>query len=120
MSSTSTPAPDIAGRIEACRQAASSAGRDPDRMRLSFTGTPVAGLTEDSYQKILGAAARNYDRTPEALAERLGARGVPFGTPDRIRSRLAELEALGITRLYLQAGTTDPEELEAVVGPYLT
>ena len=51
---------------------------------------------------------RTIDRTPEVLEERLVARGVPFGTPERIQSRLAELEALGITRLYLQAGTTDP------------
>lgn len=110
---------DIAERIEACREAASAAGRDPATIRLSFTGIPIAGGSESAYQKSLAAAAKNYDRTPEALEERLGARRVPFGTPDRIRSRLVELDSLGITRLYLQAGTTDTGELEAVVAPYL-
>jgi hypothetical protein len=32
---------------------------------------------------------------------------------------MAELEALGIKRLYLQAGTTDLEELETRIRPYL-
>lgn len=110
---------DLAARIEVCHQAAREAGRDPDQIRLTFTAVPVAGTDEASYRSALEEAAKEYDRTPQALEERFLARGVPFGTPDRIRRRLAELAALGITRLYLQAGTTDPTELEAKLSPYL-
>lgn len=110
---------DLAQRIEVCRGAARSAGRDPAEIRLSFTAVPIAGIDNATYQTALAAAAEESDRTPEVLEERLTARGVPFGTPDRIQTRLAELAALGITRLYLQAGTTDPSELEAKIRPFL-
>jgi len=111
---------DLAPRIEVCRQAAKAAGRDPDEVRLSFTCLPVAGEDDAAYRRALEKTAREYDRTPSVTEERLAARGVPFGTPTRIKARLDELEALGITRLYLQAGTNDPAELEPVVAPYLS
>lgn len=86
---------------------------------MSFTAIPVAETSEAAFQEALVAAAKDYDRTPEMLAERMLARGTPFGTPEKIRSRLAKLEILGISRLYLQARTTDPAELEARIAPYL-
>jgi alkanesulfonate monooxygenase SsuD/methylene tetrahydromethanopterin reductase-like flavin-dependent oxidoreductase (luciferase family) len=110
---------DIAQRIDHFRNEAFAAGRDPAQVRLSFTALPVAGANEETYQSALTKAASEYDRTPEVLAERLAARGVPFGTPERINARLQELEELGISRLYLQAPTTEPNELEELVGPYL-
>lgn len=112
-------ADDIAPRIEACARAARAAGRDPGDIRLSFTCLPVAGPDEDSYRDALRETATEYKRAPDELEQRLAARGVPFGTPDRIKTRLAELEQLGITRLYLQAATNDPVELAPIVTPYL-
>jgi alkanesulfonate monooxygenase SsuD/methylene tetrahydromethanopterin reductase-like flavin-dependent oxidoreductase (luciferase family) len=112
-------ADDIAPRIERCRRAATAAGRDPEAIRLSFVALPIAGRDELSYRQVLATAAADYQRQPEVLEQRLEARGTPFGTPDRVRARMAELEALGIERLYLQAGTTDLEELETRIRPYL-
>jgi alkanesulfonate monooxygenase SsuD/methylene tetrahydromethanopterin reductase-like flavin-dependent oxidoreductase (luciferase family) len=113
------PNDDLKERIESCQRAAEKAGRDPKDIRLSFVATPVAGADEPTYRRVLEEAATNFDREPDVLEERLEARGTPFGTPDRIKARLGELEALGITRLYLQAGTTDLEALETRIRPYL-
>jgi alkanesulfonate monooxygenase SsuD/methylene tetrahydromethanopterin reductase-like flavin-dependent oxidoreductase (luciferase family) len=110
---------DLAKRIAVCREAARDAGRDPNEVKLSFTAVPVAGFDDSSYQAARARAAAEYNRTPEVLEDRLMARGAPFGTAARVRERLDELEELGIYRLYLQAGTTDPEELERQIGPYL-
>jgi alkanesulfonate monooxygenase SsuD/methylene tetrahydromethanopterin reductase-like flavin-dependent oxidoreductase (luciferase family) len=86
---------------------------------LSFVASPVAGVDEPTYRRVLEEAATEYKREPEVLEERLTARGTPFGTPDRIKARLDQLEELGISRLYLQAGTTDLQELEMRIRPYL-
>jgi alkanesulfonate monooxygenase SsuD/methylene tetrahydromethanopterin reductase-like flavin-dependent oxidoreductase (luciferase family) len=113
------PGDDLKERIERCQRAAEKAGRSPNDIRLSFVASPVAGVDEATYRRVLEEAAANSDREPDVLEERLEARGTPFGTPERIKARLAELEALGISRLYLQAGTTNLDELETRIRPYL-
>ena len=113
------PYDDLEKRIRRCHRAAEKAGRDPQGIKLSFVATPIAGVDQPTYRRVLEAAAVEYDREPGTLEERLTARGTPFGTPDRIKDRFLELEALGISRLYLQAGTTDLDELETRIRPYL-
>lgn len=113
------PVDDLKERIARCHRAAEKAGRDPKDIKLSFVATPIAGVDEPTYRRVLEAAAVEHEREPELLEERLQARGTPFGTPDRIKSRFLELEGLGISRLYLQAGTTDLEALETRIRPYL-
>lgn len=115
----SKPGDDLEARIERCHRAAERDGRNPNDIKLSFVATPIAGVDEPTYRRVLEAAAVEYEREPEVLEERLQARGTPFGTPERIQARLLELEGLGITRLYLQAGTTDLDELETTIRPYL-
>ncbi|MGH9897059.1 MAG: LLM class flavin-dependent oxidoreductase, partial [bacterium] len=113
------PGDDLEKRIDRCHRAAQRARRDPGSIRLSFVANPIAGIDEPTYRGVLEAAAADFGREPDALEERLEARGTPFGTPDRVKTRLAELEAVGISRLYLQAGTTNLEELETRIRPYL-
>ena len=113
------PDDDLKERIARCHRAAEKADRDPAAIKLSFVATPIAGVDAPTYRQVLAAAATEYDREPDVLEERLTARGTPFGTPGRIRTRLDQLEGLGISRLYLQAGTTDLEELETRIRPYL-
>jgi alkanesulfonate monooxygenase SsuD/methylene tetrahydromethanopterin reductase-like flavin-dependent oxidoreductase (luciferase family) len=113
------PDDDLKERIARCHRAAEKADRDSDGIKLSFVATPIAGVDDPIYRRVLEAAATEYKREPEVLEERLTARGTPFGTPDRIKARLDQLEQLGISRLYLQAGTTDLEELETRIRPYL-
>ena len=110
---------DLAGRIEKCHRAAVGADRDPEAIRLSFTGTPAAGTDEESYRRTLAEVASDYGRSADELEDRFRLRGLPVGTPDQIRARFDELSSLGITRLYLQAGTTDLEKLESRISPYL-
>jgi alkanesulfonate monooxygenase SsuD/methylene tetrahydromethanopterin reductase-like flavin-dependent oxidoreductase (luciferase family) len=113
------PGDDLRRRIERCHWAAEKANRDPNAIELSFVATPIAGVDEPNYRRVLEAAATEYEREPGVLEQRLSARGTPFGTPERIKARFGELEELGISRLYLQAGTTDLDELETRVRPYL-
>lgn len=111
---------DLAQRIARCRSAAQAAGRDPSAVRLSFTATPVAGKDQKTYQKVLSDTAAEYQRQPGELEERLKLREMPIGTPDQIAARLNELAGLGISRIYLQAGTSDVDQLETRIQPYLT
>ena len=111
-------ASDTQSRVERCRHAAVDAGRDPDSIRFSFTSIPVAGTTENGYRARLEEAAREHRREPERLEERLAHRGIPFGTPERLAPRLDELRQQGVSRLYLQTGTTEPAKLEALVAPF--
>ena len=110
---------DISDRIEQCLQTATLRGRSPSEIRLSFTCIPVAGLDEPRYRKMLEKQAGFLDREPDQLEGRLAYRGIPHGDRNRVREQMGKLADLGISRLYLQCGTTDPAELEVSVAPYL-
>jgi alkanesulfonate monooxygenase SsuD/methylene tetrahydromethanopterin reductase-like flavin-dependent oxidoreductase (luciferase family) len=110
---------DISDRIEQCLQTATLRGRSPSDIRLSFTCIPVAGLDEARYRLMLEKQARLLDRQPDQLEGRLAYRGIPHGDRDQVREQLGRLAELGISRLYLQCGSTDPAELEEMVAPYL-
>jgi alkanesulfonate monooxygenase SsuD/methylene tetrahydromethanopterin reductase-like flavin-dependent oxidoreductase (luciferase family) len=112
-------AEDISDRIEHCLQTATLRGRSPSEIRLSFTCIPVAGLGEASYRKALEERASSLNREPDQLEERLAYRGIPHGGRDQVMDQVGRLADLGISRLYLQCGTTDPAELEEMVAPYL-
>ena len=110
---------DTSERIEQCLQTATLRGRSPSEIRLSFTCIPVAGLDRTEYRKVLEKRAASLDRDPDQLEGRLAHRGIPHGDRDQVRVQMGTLADLGISRLYLQCGTTDPAELEGMVAPYL-
>ena len=110
---------DISNRIEQCLQTATLRGRGPSDIRLSFTCIPVAGLDEAGYRKTLEKQAASLDREPDQLQGRLAYRGIPHGDRGQVMDHMNKLADLGISRLYLQCGTTDPTELEEMVAPYL-
>lgn len=110
---------DISDRIEQCLQTATLRGRSPSEIRLSFTCIPVAGRDRAEYRKVLERQALSLDRDPDQLEGRLAYRGIPHGDRDQVKVQMGKLADLGISRLYLQCGTTDPAELEAAVAPYL-
>jgi alkanesulfonate monooxygenase SsuD/methylene tetrahydromethanopterin reductase-like flavin-dependent oxidoreductase (luciferase family) len=110
---------DISDRIEQCLQTATLRGRSPSDIRLSFTSIPVAGLDEAHYRKMLEKQAGSLHREPDQLEGRLAYRGIPHGDRDQVKEQMGKLADLGISRLYLQCGTTDPAELEEMVAPYL-
>lgn len=110
---------DISDRIAQCLQTATLRGRSPSEIRLSFTCIPVAGLDGAGYRKALEKQAGLLDREPDQLEGRLAYRGIPHGDRDQVKDHMTKLADLGITRLYLQCGSTDPAELEEMVAPYL-
>jgi len=110
---------DVVERIGVCREAAIAAGRDPNKVRLSYTFVPIAGVAEERYRLALEKEAAERKRTPDELEARLEARGIPHGPAARVRDRLSSLAAAGISRFYLQCESTDPSELEEIVAPFL-
>ena len=110
---------DIAQRVELCLQTATMRGRSPSDIRLSFTCIPTGGRDEAAYRKALSKQATRFGREPDELEGRLAHRGIPHGTREQVSDQVSRLADLGITRLYLQCGTTDPAELEELVEPYM-
>jgi alkanesulfonate monooxygenase SsuD/methylene tetrahydromethanopterin reductase-like flavin-dependent oxidoreductase (luciferase family) len=91
-------------RIDRAREAAASAGRNPDDLMLSSIGQVVGGATDSDVEHRLGVFARKSGATRDRYAEGLRRQGSPVGTYDQLRERFAELEGLGITRFYIQGG----------------
>jgi alkanesulfonate monooxygenase SsuD/methylene tetrahydromethanopterin reductase-like flavin-dependent oxidoreductase (luciferase family) len=110
---------DVVERIGVCREAAIAAGRDPGKVRLSYTFVPIAGVDEDRYHLSLEKEAAERKRTPDELEARLEARGIPHGPAALVSDQLSSLAAAGISRFYLQCESTDPLELEEIVAPFL-
>jgi alkanesulfonate monooxygenase SsuD/methylene tetrahydromethanopterin reductase-like flavin-dependent oxidoreductase (luciferase family) len=110
---------DIPGRIERCLQTGTLRGRAPAEIRLSFTCIAVGGLDERAYRERLKKEASELGREPDQLDKRLGIRGIPHGTREQVVDQIGKMTELGISRIYLQCGTTDPTELEELVAPFL-
>ena len=113
------PGPDLAVRIDRARQAAVSAGRDPDALLVSSAGPVVGAETEADLERRLDSLAAEAAMTRDELATHFAQRETPVATYDRLREVFAEMEELGITRFYLQSGydpVSTPEFLEAVGG----
>ena len=113
------PGPDLSVRIDRAREAAAVAGRDPDALMLSSAGQVVGAESEAELERRLDSLAAKAEMTREELAAQLEKRQTPVATYERLREQFAEMEALGITRFYVQGGydpETSPELLEAVSG----
>jgi alkanesulfonate monooxygenase SsuD/methylene tetrahydromethanopterin reductase-like flavin-dependent oxidoreductase (luciferase family) len=107
-------AADLPARIAVARQAAAAAGRNPADLALSVMAPAISGPDEASYRRHLAAvaAADPFGRSPEAMAARLRERGLPIGPAPEAREALATLEAMGVSRFYLQhLGPFDREML---------
>lgn len=86
------------------RDACEEVGRDPDELVWSNAQRCVVGRDEDEYAR----RARAIHQEPGELRDR----GV-CGTPEEARERLADLEARGCQRVYLQTiDVTDLAHLE--------
>ena len=98
------PGDDLAGRIDRAREAASTAGRDPDALVLSSAGPIVGAETHSDLEARLDSLADEDGMTREEFARLLDRRHTPAGTYEYLREQFAEMEELGITRFYLQGG----------------
>jgi len=98
------PLEDMKERIATARSAAEQAGRDPDELLISTMTTVVAGTDQSAYDENLRriAAADPFGRSADDLAKGYRDRGILIGTTDEVQARLAEIEATGIERIYVQ------------------
>ncbi len=109
---------DLAGRVATCRAAAVDAGRDPGSIRLSYTTPVFAASDEPDYRKLIAIEAAERNRTPEALESRLADRHIPFGWGEQLAERLVPVSEAGVSRIYLQVGTTDLAEIARLIAPF--
>lgn len=105
----------FADRIEAARVAAEAAGRDRDELMIStafplMTGTDAADL-EHRIARVAEARGADVDR----IRSRWPQAGIPVATVDEYRDRLAELEAIGIQRVYFQVAFDPTPEIQRLL-----
>ncbi|MGB9357323.1 MAG: LLM class flavin-dependent oxidoreductase [Acidimicrobiia bacterium] len=114
------PGPDLALRIDRAREAAVSAGRDPETLFVSSAGQVIGATTEADLEHRLDSLAAEGDMTRDELAAYFDKRKTPIATYDRLREMFAEMAGAGVRRFYLQGGydpATTPDLLEALSGP---
>jgi alkanesulfonate monooxygenase SsuD/methylene tetrahydromethanopterin reductase-like flavin-dependent oxidoreductase (luciferase family) len=92
----------IAERLDVMRRAAQAAGRDPDAVLITTCYPMIGGADEAEIDEFLGDLADRRNTTAEVLRGRFTDR-IPMLTWDDHAERLAEFEALGFRRVYLQA-----------------
>lgn len=108
------PGNDMDERIARARMAAEAVGRDPDSLLVSSAGQIVAAETEPEVEDELNQRAADAGLTREELDTAFARRHTPIGTYDQLREQFGMMEALGVTRFYLQGGF-DPEATGAIV-----
>jgi alkanesulfonate monooxygenase SsuD/methylene tetrahydromethanopterin reductase-like flavin-dependent oxidoreductase (luciferase family) len=115
---TLVSATDLPARIAAVRAAAAEAGRGPGEPVISVMAPAISGPDEAAYRRHLAAAAAAdpFGRSPEAIAARLRERGLPVGPAPQAREAIAALEALGVSRFYLQH--LGPFDREVLAGTF--
>ena len=92
----------IEQRLEVMRQAAVDAGRDPADIKISISGPAIIAESEDAYRGLLEERAQQRDMSTQEYEAFLSDHNVPRGTPDTVGEALDALDALGVTRFYLQ------------------
>lgn len=105
-------------RLDVMRTAAADADRDPGAVKVSLAGPALVTATDDQYAALLEERGSGRDMSAAEYESFLAERNVPRGTPDQAAAVIAELEAMGVGRFYLQQYThledVDTEALTAV------
>lgn len=106
----------IPSRIDVARAAAQVAGRDPERLFVSSAFPLIIGADEAEAEERVEAVAANRGVDPDRIRSRYRELGIPLGGLDRYLSRLEEMEAEGVQRVYLQVGFDSLAEIQQSVG----
>ncbi|MDH3250980.1 MAG: LLM class flavin-dependent oxidoreductase, partial [Acidimicrobiia bacterium] len=100
----SGPIDQMRQRIERAREAAATADRDPDALRITTACPPFVGASETDYRAALEAAVPVMGQeTADGLHELLERRGFPHGTAEQVADILGQMSAIGVERWYVQA-----------------
>jgi alkanesulfonate monooxygenase SsuD/methylene tetrahydromethanopterin reductase-like flavin-dependent oxidoreductase (luciferase family) len=104
--------PDVfRAKVAAAREAAVDAGRDPNDLLISSSGSVIAAPTQAEYAEKLAARAAEAQMTVDELEAHFEHRQTPRGTYAQVAAILADMEAAGMQRFYLQLGADfDREE----------
>ncbi len=97
-----TDAETLAARVAVMHDAARAAGRDPSDILLSFAGPALVFEDEADYRSAAADRAARRDMEVDDYLAMLTDRFVPHGTPDRARTAIERLEAVGVGRYYVQ------------------
>ncbi|MDJ0959901.1 MAG: LLM class flavin-dependent oxidoreductase [Acidimicrobiia bacterium] len=114
--------PDVfRSKVATARDAAAAAGRDPDELLISSSGGVLAASTRAEYEDMLAARASEADMTIDELEAYFDHRQTPRGTYEQVAEILADMEAAGMRRFYLQLGADfdrprTAELLDALAG----
>lgn len=110
-----SPVP-YAPRINRARQAAAAAGRDPEQLLISTAFPIVVGADETEVSDRLATVAARRGVDVEEMKSRWAEAGIPMGAVDQYLSRLDELAAEGIQRVYFQVAFDPFEEIRLMLG----
>ncbi len=112
------PSDDFANKVARAREAASEAGRNPDHLFITTACPAIAAPDKATYLELVADFASSVDSTPERLQKSMAKRGYPHGYGAKPYEMLAELEAAGCRRFYMQAFAGNPDHLDAIVAAY--
>lgn len=93
---------ELAPRLAVAHDAARGVDRDPTDLKVSMISSLFFGDTRAEYDEQIAEAAAQRELSAAEFEQRLEDRGVPRGTPDELRERLAVLERAGVGRFYIQ------------------
>lgn len=98
------PAPSeiFQAKVATACEAALAAGRDPDALLISSSGAVLAAPTRAEYAEKLAAQAAEAEMTVDELEAHFEHRNTPRGTYEQVAAILADMEAAGMRRFYLQ------------------
>lgn len=103
-------------RIEAARQAARAAGRDPNAMLVSTAFPLVIGADTADLERRIETVAASRGGDPDRIRTRWRRAGIPVAAADDYRNHLEELEAEGISRVYFQVAFDTLDDIRHMVG----
>ncbi|HEX7100237.1 MAG TPA: LLM class flavin-dependent oxidoreductase [Acidimicrobiia bacterium] len=103
-------------RITAARRAAVDAVRDPDTILFSTAFPLVVGEDRADLDRRIDQVAAARGTEPDRIRTSWPRAGIPVATRDEYLERLAELEALGISRVYFQVGFDSPDDIRRSIG----
>lgn len=111
--------PDIFRRArEQGREGLVEAGRSPDAIRWTALGPGVAAVKESDYRRFLERMSQITGQTTERIEQVYREKKIPHGPGSQARDMLAELEAAGCERYYIQIFGLSPSELDLLVEAY--
>jgi alkanesulfonate monooxygenase SsuD/methylene tetrahydromethanopterin reductase-like flavin-dependent oxidoreductase (luciferase family) len=107
----------IGAKVATARRAAEQAGRDPAELTISLMGPIVTGENRADYQEMLQHEAARRGLDAGALETSLRDKGIPAGPVSMVAEKMAGLQQVGVSKVYLQwLDLGDLERLKATVA----